>query len=387
MIYGIQKREGFVAITGAVGVGKTTIVRAFLEKAKSTGLKVIYLFHAHLMFTDIVKTIYRELDLDPSSADFFETMEGLQNALIELHKQEKTIVLIIDEAQTVPIETLANLRMLSNMETQTEKLIQVVLVGQPELDEMLEREELRQLKQRIVVRAHIAALDATESRAYVAHRLSVAGLSDPAIFSDKALGIIFREAKGIPRVLNVLCNNALIAGFRRGENPVTASIANEIVTELAGKQGQPATRRWKVAALAGAALLAALLIAFFLSPLIKNLISMPAHSAKSEPALPQTAQPPQTELPAVPVPAAAPPPAPKKNVYTTRVVGPGDTLSGLIREVYHTSPKSPPDPSLVELVKQHNPDIIDSNVITLGSTIRFPERQPGSKTESMTEDR
>ncbi len=266
MIYGVQKRQGFVAITGSVGVGKTTIVRAFLEKAKSTGLKVIHLLHANITFTDIVKTIYRELELELTTTNLTEMMEGLQNALIELHKQGKTIVLIVDEAQTVPIETLANLRMLSNLETPTEKLIQVLLVGQLELDELLEKQELQQLKQRIAVRSRVTPLEPKESRAYIAHRLSVAGLQNPAIFSDRALDIIVREAKGVPRVLNVLCNNALISGFRLGKNPVTAGIANETVTEFAGTQKQPATRRWKFAALVSLAVLFALLIAFFLSP-------------------------------------------------------------------------------------------------------------------------
>ena len=391
MIYPIQRREGFVAITGAVGVGKTTIIRAFLDKATSAGLKVIYLFHANVRFIDIVKTIYRDLGLELATADLIEMMNGLHLALIELHKQGKTVVLVIDEAQTMSIETLENVRTLSNLETLTEKLIQVVLVGQAELDELLERHELRQLKQRIVVRSQIVPLGPAESYAYIEHRLSVAGLDKPTIFSQKALDIIVKEAKGVPRLLNVLCNNALITGFRRGKNPVTASIVREVVTALAGKQRRPPIRKWKVAALVGVAVLLALLLVFFLSPYKKNVLRMrdpvgSVQSANREPVRAPVSGLPQTEqLPVVPAPAA--PSEPKGAVgqpraaepkaappsYMTRVVKPGETLSDLVREVYRISPKSALEPSLIDLVKQHNPTIIDSNLILAGSVIRFPE--------------
>ena len=391
MIYPIQRREGFVAITGAVGVGKTTIIRAFLDKATSAGLKVIYLFHANVRFIDIVKTIYRDLGLELATTNLIEMMNGLHLALIELHKQGKTVVLVIDEAQTMSIETLENVRTLSNLETLTEKLIQVVLVGQAELDELLERHELRQLKQRIVVRSQIVPLGPAESYAYIEHRLLVAGLDKPTIFSQKALDIIVKEAKGVPRLLNVLCNNALITGFRRGKNPVTASIVREVVTALAGKQRRPPIRKWKVAVLVGVAVLLALLIAFFLSPYKKNVLRVrdPAGSVQSanrEPVRVPVSGLPQTEqLPVVPAPAA--PSEPKGAVeqpsggrpkaappsYMTRVVKPGETLSDLVREVYRISPKSAREPSLIDLVKQHNPTIIDSNLILAGSVIRFPE--------------
>jgi len=282
-------------------------------------------------------------------------------------------------------------RTLSNLETLTEKLIQVVLVGQAELDELLERHELRQLKQRIVVRSQIVPLGPAESYAYIEHRLSVAGLDKPTIFSQKALDIIVKEAKGVPRLLNVLCNNALITGFRRGKNPVTASIAREVVTALAGKQRRPLIRKWKVAALVGVAVLLALLIAFFLSPYKKNVLRMrdpvgSVQSANREPVRAPVSGLPQTEqLPVVPAPAA--PSEPKGAVgqpraaepkaappsYMTRVVKPGETLSDLVREVYRISPKSALEPSLIDLVKQHNPTIIDSNLILAGSVIRFPE--------------
>ena len=415
MIYVIQKREGFMAITGGVGVGKTTTIHAFLEKARSAGLKVIYVFHANMTFKDLIKTMYEELELEITTTDLIEMVNGLHVALRELHKQGKTVVLIIDEAQTMSIDSLANMRMLSNLETPTEKLIQVMLVGQIELDEMLEKNELRQLKQRIAIRSRIAPLSPLESYAYITHRLSIAGLDKPTIFSKGALDVIVKEAEGVPRVLNVLCNNALIAGFRRGKNPVTAGIAKEIVAEYTAKERRAPVRNWKAAALAGGvAALLALVLVFFLSPYRYDLVRrLPDFGlwqvTKPEPARASVSQPkPAEQLPIVPTPAAAPPSKPQRATeptrlagpkaaaikpekvippkysaapqpggaegsYTTRVVKPGDTLSGLISEVYGVTPKSAVQSPLIDLVKQYNPAIKDSNVIVAGSEIRFPE--------------
>jgi general secretion pathway protein A len=249
MIYGIEKRKGFVAITGGVGVGKTTIVRAYLEKARAASLNVIYIFQTNITFKDLVKTIYREFDLELATNNLVEMVNGLHLALIELYRQGKTVVIIIDEAQNMPIETLENLRMLSNLETPTEKLVQIVLVGQAELDGLLEKHELRQLKQRIAIRARIMPLSAEDSRAYIEHRLSVAGLDSGSIFDKRALDIIIKEADGVPRKLNVLCDNALITGFGYQKNPVTASIAKEVVADFASpRKEQPRMRRWQIAA-------------------------------------------------------------------------------------------------------------------------------------------
>jgi general secretion pathway protein A len=380
IIYGIQKRQGFLAITGGVGVGKTTIVRAFLEKGTGAGLKVVYIIHANVTFTDILKTIYRDLDLELATTDLIGMVNGLHFALIELYKQGKTVILMIDEAQTMSIETLEKLRTLSNLETPTEKLIQVVLVGQTELEEMLEKHELRQLKQRIAIRAQIAPLSPLESHAYISHRLAVAGLDKPTIFSKQALDIIVREAKGVPRLLNVLCNNALITGFRSGKNPVTASIAREIVTAFAGKQKQPLIRKWKVAALVGAAVLLALVAAFFLSYRHGPVTTAPKRPVEQPPAAaePKAAVKPESAL--QPGAVTAPKEITERKAgaaaasYKTRVVKPAETLSVLVREVYRIGAKSALEPSLIDLVKQHNPAITDANLILVGSSIRFPDR-------------
>ena len=401
IIYGIEKRKGFVAITGGVGVGKTTIVRAYLEKSAAADLKVIYVFHANLSFKDLVKTIYRDLGLELATNDLVEMVNGLHFALIELYKQGKTVVVIIDEAQNMPMETLESLRMLSNLETPTEKLIQVVLVGQTELEELLEKHELRQLKQRIAIRSYIASLSPQESYAYIAHRLSVAGLDNPSIFSKKALDIIVGEANGVPRRLNVLCDNALITGFGYQKNPVTAGIAKEVVSDFAAQKKRPLVRgrKWRVAALVAVCALLAVLAALYLSPYKAEVMQMlgdvglVGQSAKPEPVRAPVGRVPdelQQGISAVPLPserkAAGKPkvvaeqkvvPQQKVSVAGTpqkiRVVKQGETLSELIRQVYGISLDAALEPSLIEFVKRHNPSIIDPNLIIAGSVIRFPE--------------
>jgi general secretion pathway protein A len=412
IMYGIEKRKGFVAITGGVGVGKTTVIRAYLEKATNAGLKMIYVFHANVSFKDLVKTIYRELGLELAATDLIEMVDGLHLALIELYRQGKTVVVIIDEAQNMPIETLENLRMLSNLETPTEKLIQVVLVGQTELEELLEKHELRQLKQRIAIRSRIAPLSAQESYAYIEHRLSVAGLDKPTIFSKGALDIIVKEANGVPRLLNILCDNALITGFGYEKNPVTASIAKEVAADFGTRQKRPRTRNRKVPALAVLVAFLALLVAFFLSPYRSGVVQMLGdaglgHTEKREPVRAPVSRPPGEQQLGVPDREVPPPSEPqgtmeppgaaepktaikpesaiqpkdiagqKRGVaaasYKTRVVKQGETLSDLIRKVYRISPKSALEPSLIDLVKQHNPAITDSNLIFADSVIRFPE--------------
>ncbi len=230
MIDGIDGRKGLIAITGGVGVGKTTIVRAYLQKARKDDLKVIYVFHVNVTFRDLVRTICRELELDLAADDPVDM--GLGLALTDLYRSGKNVVIVIDEAQSMPVETLESLRMWSNLETAAEKLVQVVLVGQPELDELLEKQELRQLKQSIAVRSAISPLTPRESLAYIEHRLSVAGLRGAPIFEKKAIDIIIKEADGVPRMLNILCDNALIAGFGYQKNPVTASIAKEVASDF-----------------------------------------------------------------------------------------------------------------------------------------------------------
>ncbi len=243
VIYGIEQRKGFIAITGEVGVGKTTILRSYLDRAERERLKIIYVFNSNVSFGGLVKTIHRELGSTPSEANnVYEMVNQLHAILIEEYRQDRNVALIIDEAQNMPIATLENLRMLSNLETSKDKLIQILLVGQPEFDHKLELHELRQLKQRIAIRCKILPLTLEESRNYIGHRLSKASRKKKTkVFSRSALSLIVKHSKGIPRILNVLCDNSLITGFGYQKKVVSASIVKEIMADFAGQSPGP----WK----------------------------------------------------------------------------------------------------------------------------------------------
>ena len=175
VMYGVQQRKGFIVITGEVGVGKTTILRSYLARTDKDLLKTVYLFNTNVTFPALLKTICRELAAPVVLDDPAETLRQLHQFLIREYRRGCNIVLVIDEAQNIPLETLENIRMLSNLETDTEKLIQIIFSGQPEFDQLLDRHELRQLKQRIAVRTTIAPLTAKESAAYIKYRLIKAG--------------------------------------------------------------------------------------------------------------------------------------------------------------------------------------------------------------------
>ncbi len=248
IIYGVGKKKGFIAITGEVGVGKTTILRSYLERISRQQLKIVYVFNANVSFKGLLDTIYQELDIDNETDDIFEMINQLQQILIEEYKHGRTVVLIVDEAQNMPIKTQENLRMLSNLETSTDKLIQIVLVGQPEFEDLLNLKELRQLKQRIAVRAKINSLTQEESMAYIQHRLTKSTIDDTQIFTRGALKLIINKAKGTPRVLNILCDNALITGYGYQKNPITSGIAREVISDFEGKR-RFSLFRWGIATL------------------------------------------------------------------------------------------------------------------------------------------
>ena len=252
IIYGIEERKGFIAITGAVGVGKTTILRSYLETAERKQLKIIYIFNAKLTFEELLKTIYRELNLPLEGNDVVEMVNRLYEILIKEYTQDNTVVLVVDEAQNMPVDTLESLRMISNLETSRDKLVQIVLVGQPEFEEELNLDRLRQLKQRLAIRATILPLTKEESLEYIKFRLQRAGSPTSSVFTTPALKKIIKKANGIPRVLNVLCDNALITSFGYQKKPVTKTIVEEIIADFQGTERSHFVRRQlpRVAALA-----------------------------------------------------------------------------------------------------------------------------------------
>jgi general secretion pathway protein A len=269
IVYGVRNRKGFIVITGEVGVGKTTILRSYLEGVAKQRTKVVYIFNTHVSFKNLLKTIYKELGFDPKSGDIVEMLNDLYQILMEEYRQGNTVLLIADEAQNMPIETLENLRMLSNLETSNDKLLQIVLIGQYEFEEILNLHELRQLKQRIVLRSVIVPLTQKESLAYIKHRLGKAAMNGSQVFTKGAMKRIVKEARGIPRLLNILCDNALITGFGYKKRPVNTRIVEEVITDFKGGVKEHSLLKWVIAP--AALLLLFLLVLFFISN--KDLIS------------------------------------------------------------------------------------------------------------------
>jgi general secretion pathway protein A len=385
IIYGVGHKKGFVLITGEVGVGKTTIVRSYLEDVDRSKLKIIYIFNSNVSFQGLLKTIYRELGITALADDVFELVNQLHYVLIEEYKKGITVVLIIDEAQNMPIETLENIRMLSNLETSTDKLIQIVFSGQPEFEQKLERKELRQLKQRIAVKATIRPLTAEESRAYILHRLQKASAESSTLFTDGAVRKIVKEAHGIPRLINILCENSFITalGYRKGR--ITSGIVQEVISDFSGKK----KGRILKTALVCLALVLAILSSFFfyihteergrsvtgknpVSPTIENKTAdssvMPVENVLRAQNVSEVSSPVETNMPDKPIKELRSPA--KSGFPVIRIVKAGDTLSRLVREVYGVSSKQ-----LLIFVRENNPGIHDADTILIGEQILFPARK------------
>ncbi len=424
VVYGVKQRKGFIAILGEVGVGKTTIIRSFLDKVNKQKLKTIYLFNANLSFKALLRTIYQSLGHTATTDDVFEMVDQLHHLLIEEYKEGNNVVLVIDEAQNMPVETLENLRMLSNLETTTDKLIQVVFSGQPEFEDKLNATSLRQLRQRIVIRVKIASLTRAESLAYIKFRLAKSALKDTDIFSNGALRQIVKKAGGIPRIINILCDNCLITSFGRQQKIVGTNVAREIIADLDG--ARPVAFRWGIAVATAAVLAAVTLLASLnnasheaaprLSP------NVPGPTA-SQPAPPQELRTVQATVSQVAVPNDMPRTTadvpdreavkkpdrevvkkperkavkkPNRKVgkkadrkvvkpgdtlakenglhetfpegYSVRkVIKKGDTLANLILETYGSS-----DRQLVEMVKRYNPNIVNEDILVEGEYIYLP---------------
>lgn len=216
LVYGIEQSEGFMAVTGEVGTGKTTLCRALLRKLEAD-TEIAFVFNPMSSGEELLRAISMEFGLITEGYSRVDLGRQLNEFLLETSRKGRRALLIVDEAQNLAPETLEEIRLLSNLETSSAKLIQILLFGQPELDEMLDSRELRQLRQRITVRWGLKPLTTAETREYVRHRLRIAAGRECDLFTDKALREVRRRARGIPRLINVLCDRALLAGYAAGE--------------------------------------------------------------------------------------------------------------------------------------------------------------------------
>lgn len=229
--YAISHGDGFVEITGEVGTGKTTLCRAFLEDLDEN-TEVAYIFNPRLNPIELLRSINDEFGIDSTADNVKNLIDTLNVFLMEKKAQGKNALLLIDEAQNLDKDVLEQLRLLSNLETNTGKLLQMILVGQPELRKMLDSYELRQLRQRITLSWQLTPLSRSETREYIRHRVKIASQKTEDVFTESAYRLIYKYAGGIPRLINIACDRALLAAYGFNRPRVTGSIAGNAIKEL-----------------------------------------------------------------------------------------------------------------------------------------------------------
>lgn len=235
LYYGVRRHKGFVVVTGEVGTGKTLLLRCLLRLLEeSRDITYAYLFNNRLSSIEFLQYMLLDFGLPATGKNKCEMLFDLSQFLVSRASRQMTTVLIVDEAHLLSEELLEEVRLLSNLETYDDKLLQIVLVGQPELDEKLDSRGLRQLKQRIALRTHLSPLTFEEMQRYVEHRLEIAGAGENAssLFSSKALATVFKFSRGFPRLINTICENALITAYARQTSVITPEIVNLVAKEF-----------------------------------------------------------------------------------------------------------------------------------------------------------
>src|SRR6185503_6721669 len=231
LIYGVRERKGFIVLTGEIGTGKTTLLRTLLERLDQH-TSVAYVHNSALPIDGLLEYVLQDWGVKSTATTQAQRLFELNEFLIDQHRKGTSPILVIDEAQNLSVETLEAVRLLSNFETTQQKLMQILLVGQPELRDTLNRPELRQLKQRVGLRCHIGPLSAQEARLYIRHRLRIAGASDAGIFTDAAVQRIVDYSQGIPRVINIVCDHCLLSGYADSKRRIDSGVVDEAIEYL-----------------------------------------------------------------------------------------------------------------------------------------------------------
>jgi|SRR5215469_796875 len=234
LYYGVRQHKGFVVLTGEVGTGKTLLVRCLLQLLNRDSVAYAYVFNSVLAPVEFLQYIAGDFGLPSSGRTKSDLLLLLGNHLIERHRKKQTTVLVIDEAHHLSPEVLEEVRLLTNLETPEQKLLQILLVGQPELDEKLDSFELRQLKQRVALRARLQALTLEETRGYIRRRLQLASAEPQAaeLFGDEAVAVVYRYSRGIPRLINTVCENVLITAYAGQSQVVTVEMVEDVARDL-----------------------------------------------------------------------------------------------------------------------------------------------------------
>jgi general secretion pathway protein A len=306
LLYGINESGGFIQLTGEVGTGKTTVVRTLLSRVPHHA-DVAVILNPRVTPAEFLLTICEELGLEIAEADrdsVKQMVDALNRRLLGAHAEGRRIIVLVDEAQNLSIDVLEQVRLLTNLETPTQKLLQIILIGQPELRELLDRTDLRQLAQRITGRYHLKPLSREETKGYVRHRLRVAGATQE-IFTPAALLELHRLSQGIPRVINVACDRALLGAYTQETKKITASLVRRAAGEVYGRRFLPTWLGWAVGSLGLAVLAGSLFLGWQFwrhqGPLLSASLA-PKSAAAAHPA---------THVAAIIPPPAVAAPAPK----------------------------------------------------------------------------
>ena len=240
MDYSVWNREGFVVITGEIGCGKTILIKKLLSELEEENFLVAKIFQTQLDEVEFLQAVLVEYGLNPFSAKKVELIDMLNTFLVDSYREMKQLVLIVDDAHNLSLKALEEIRMLSGLETQKEKVLHVILVGQPQLNAMLDSPELEQLVQRVRLRFHVRPLTLDEMAEYIAHRLKVAGATRTDLFTPETMPVIYKYTGGVPRLINTLCDTTLTVAYADNLPTVTISVLKEALDEL---QWQPFERR------------------------------------------------------------------------------------------------------------------------------------------------
>ena len=306
LLYGINEAGGFVQLTGEVGTGKTTIVRSLLAQTPKNA-EIALILNPKMTPAEFLLTICEELGIgvpDSALSSLKDLVDILSHYLLRAHASGQRVVLVVDEAQNLSPDVLEQVRLLTNLETNTQKLLQIIVIGQPELRELLARTELRQLAQRVTGRYHLNPLSRDETTAYVRHRLRVAGATTD-IFSAQALAEVYRLSQGVPRVINVICDRALLGAYSLDRHRVTTPLVRNAASEVFGRNFTPHWLPWAITAGIAALLSAALLALWTYEPWkghARAPLAAPASAAAGAAAVPAVN---------LTAPAAAPAPRPQ----------------------------------------------------------------------------
>ena len=230
MTYAIQQRKGFIVITGEIGSGKTTVCRTLLNRLDGR-TQTALVTNTHLSGKDLLMAIMDDLEIEYTPGSKAKLLSQLNDYLIQQLRYDNNVILIIDEAQNLKPSVLEEIRMLSNLETETEKLIQIILIGQPELKKKLTLDRLEQLRQRIAIFVHLSPLNKQEAEEYIAHRLKIASGSERKYFTQEAIDLICQFSKGVPRIINQICDSAFLTGYIKEASVIDELIIDEVIGE------------------------------------------------------------------------------------------------------------------------------------------------------------